>query len=135
MITFLTLGLSIAIFVFIIYELVTFYQNYDYVLSYIERYKKYLFINYPLKNHTDTNVFDPNDNFDKPKNKWRCKQYSENNKWYAIKENSMVYINGKFEDFSSKIECYTYIFTNIIISMNNPCDFSNDACIIYKDLY
>lgn len=135
MITFLTLSISIAIFVFIIYELVIFYQNYDYVINYIERYKKFLFVNYPLKTNVDTNVFDPNDGFLKPKDKWRCAKYNSNNKWYGLKKGKMVYTNNKFTDFSSKIDCQTYIFTNIIITMNDPCIVDDLNCSIYNSLY
>lgn len=113
----------------IVYEISDFYLNYDYIVSFVNRYKQYIFFTYPSFYYVDTSKFDPNDDVNLDVNdKFRCFQsdgfFYAGNKDFVVVDNNLI-----VESFTEIQQCYTRIFQNAYLNVNNYCTNNNTSNI------
>lgn len=111
--------LFITTLCFSLFQFYEFYKNYDYILSFNTKYKKYEYVSTPGFDYIDKSVFDPNDDPQSTEKKWRCVQ--KKNQWYGVSEYGVVADDGDFTTWKSAEECMTFIFQNQNIEHVNPC--------------
>lgn len=121
-------------FCFISFQCLEFYQNYDYIQKFIEKYYKYEFESSPSYNYTDKTVIDPNDNITDYKKKWRCGYVD---KYYqGFSEDGIVIVKDDFGKWELKIDCINYIFDTFYLNYLDPCadGISSKQCTAFKKL-
>lgn len=117
-----------------IFQLYEVYLNYDYIVKFNNKYKKYEYFGSPSYTYVDKSFYDPNDNETNVDKKWRC--VYNNNKWYGLSILGLILQNEKYGEWDEKTECRNYIFNNFFLNYNNPCSAEDDTnyyCSIYKN--
>lgn len=131
---FIFMIIFICCFCFIIFQLYELFLNYDYIVKFNDKYKKYEYYGTPSYNYVDKSKYDPNDNETNVDNKWRCYFEVTNSKWYGVSSLGLILENKAFGEWNEKNDCRNYIFSNFFLNYNNPCNESenNFYCEIYK---
>lgn len=125
----------IIVSTFLLFQCFEFYQNYDYISLFNERYSKYEYVASPNYTYVDKTFYDPNDGESDVNNKWFCKEF--NNSWYGVSPNNgLILLDGDYKKWLTENECQKYIFGSYYLNYNNPCNISNSlpACTIFKNL-
>lgn len=120
----------ISCFCFMLFQLLEFIQNYDYIVNFNNKYSKYEFTSSPSVYYTDLSVFDPNDYND---DKWKCVE--TNIGWFAISNKNITYNPDKIDNvkleemckFENKLECYRHIFEENELNVNSLEFFCNNS--------
>ncbi|AAT99851.1 putative IMV entry/fusion membrane protein 3 [Diachasmimorpha longicaudata entomopoxvirus] len=104
---------------FSLFQFYEFYKNYDYILEFNDRYKKYEYVTTPGFNFIDKSIFDPNDEAKTKEEKWRCIQSDK--VWSGISSRGFVNDGGHIAQWSNRETCLNYIFSHEILNYTNPC--------------
>lgn len=124
----------VCCFSFIIFECYEFIQNYNYIISFNEKYEKFEFTASPSYTYIDRSLFDPNDRDTDLKMKWRCASY--NSKWYAVSDVGLFLKNNDYGVWDTETDCISNLFSSYFVNYNNPCSVSTEStyCSIFNSL-